>query len=138
MARRRNRRHAGDAAVRRVRRANLRDLASGLSAGWHFIAHGNVDHTPCGCRTHNWIGIPAVELAWTSAGNRYVFLCLHCRSTWSIAKPDGTADDQLNVDGSHPDIRRMRAQRRANANAIADTAAPHDPLWRGNQRGIRP
>lgn len=72
--------------ARRPRRLRLR-------LGERLIAHGASDKTPCGCTSHRFMSIDAVEIAYRDQREEVELRCLLCGATWTRAATDDTAAD---------------------------------------------
>lgn len=67
--------------------------------------------TECGCSVGKYLGIPYTPIAWTREGGTYGIQCMTCGAWWTRAVPFGVIGTGLFVDGSHPEVRAMRARR---------------------------
>jgi hypothetical protein len=80
--------------------------------GWHLVAHGATDMTPCRCTSHVYLGIPAVQILWRRHAARYWLRCTRCRGKWSRAALLPSSGG-LCIDASHPEERAARRAERA-------------------------
>jgi hypothetical protein len=81
--------------------------------GWRLVPHGAADMTPCGCVSHVYVSIPAVQLVWRERAGRFWIRCMQCDARWSrrvLPTTGNSGTNGLRVDAGHPE---ERARRRA-------------------------
>ena len=108
------RKHETLAESRRRREAAVR-IGIVVPKGWHLVPHGAADMTPCGCTTHVYASILAIQLVWRERAGRFWLRCTRCGARWSraVLPVVNGSGHGLRVDAGHPEERAARERRRA-------------------------